>query len=266
MKKKVLLYLSLALNLFFLVYYFTLPDKSLSNLKSENDTDNINNPQITPQVIAESSSKEYKLILVTKVIDGDTIKLENGQIVRYIGIDTPETVDPRKTIQCFGKEASDKNKELVEGKKVKLQKDVSETDRYGRLLRYVWVNTEDNKGVFVNDYLVKQGYARAVSYPPDIKFQDLFNASQNYALENNIGLWSKCVTNENTPTIKNVGIAPSVTSQSGTGIVCTSNYYNCSDFKTQAEAQKVFDSCSGIANDIHKLDGDGDGKVCEALP
>ncbi len=72
---------------------------------------------------------------VTRVVDGDTIEIEGGQKVRYIGIDTPETKHPRKPAQCFGHEAYEQNKKLVEGRVVKLERDVSETDRYGRLLR-----------------------------------------------------------------------------------------------------------------------------------
>jgi len=132
-------------------------------------------------------------IKVTKVIDGDTIEIEGGQRIRYIGIDTPETVDPRKPVQCFGKEASDQNKKLVEGKEVKLEKDVSETDKYGRLLRYVYVGD-----IFVNDYLVRQGYAHASSYPPDIKYQDQFTKAQNEASANSKGLWGPtCGVSEN---------------------------------------------------------------------
>ena len=77
---------------------------------------------------------------VVRVIDGDTIEVEidgTSYRVRYIGIDTPETVHPQKPVECFGKEASEKNRELVEGKRVRLEKDVSDTDKYGRLLRYV---------------------------------------------------------------------------------------------------------------------------------
>ena len=74
-------------------------------------------------------------------MDGDTIIIEEGQKVCYIGIDTPESVHPSKPVECFGKEASNKNKELVEGKRVRLETDVSDTDRYGRLLRYVWVGS-----------------------------------------------------------------------------------------------------------------------------
>lgn len=132
-------------------------------------------------------------VLVTKVIDGDTIEIEgadgSAQRIRYIGIDTPETVDPRTTVQCFGKNASDKNRELVEGKRVRLEKDVSETDRYGRLLRYVYLGE-----IMVNEALVRDGFAISSSYPPDIKYQEIFNARQTEARTQQKGLWSACST------------------------------------------------------------------------
>jgi micrococcal nuclease len=130
--------------------------------------------------------------LVSRVIDGDTIELVGGNKVRYIGIDTPETLDPRKPVQCFGKEASVKNKELVEGKMVRLEKDITDKDQYGRLLRYVYV---DN--IFINLELVKQGYAYTYSYSPDIKYQDKFTKAQKIAKENNFGLWSGCNSESN---------------------------------------------------------------------
>lgn len=128
-----------------------------------------------------------KTYLVIRVVDGDTIEIEGGQKVRYIGIDTPETVSPSKPVQCFGKEASEKNKELVLGKRVKLEKDISETDKYGRLLRYVWIDD-----IFVNDYLVRQGYASASTYPPDVKYSEQFVQAQQEAVGNNRGLWISC--------------------------------------------------------------------------
>lgn len=126
-------------------------------------------------------------VLVTRVVDGDTIEIEGGQKVRYIGIDTPETVDPRKGVQCFGKEAAAKNRELVEGKRVRLEKDVSETDKYSRLLRYVYVGDS-----FVNEILVKEGYAFSSTYPPDVKNQYLFTKAEKEAREASRGLWGSC--------------------------------------------------------------------------
>lgn len=139
------------------------------------------------------ASLNTQLVKVIKVVDGDTIEIEGGQRVRYIGVDTPETVDPRKEIQCFGKEAAGKNKELVEGKEVRLEKDVSETDKYGRLLRYVYVGD-----IFVNDYLVRNGFARVSTYPPDIKYQNQFLEAEKDAREENRGLWLGCPTSSTT--------------------------------------------------------------------
>jgi len=127
---------------------------------------------------------------VVRVIDGDTIEVNiHGSLykVRYIGIDTPETVHPSKPVECFGKEASEKNRQLVEDKLVRLEKDISETDKYGRLLRYVWIGN-----IFVNDYLVREGYAYASTYPPDVKYAEQFVQAQREARENNRGLWGAC--------------------------------------------------------------------------
>lgn len=153
-----------------------------------------------PEVKGEESEAEIGeqplTYLVTRVIDGDTIEIEGGQKIRYIGIDTPESVHPQKPIECFAVEAAKKNKELVEGKRVRLEKDISETDRYGRLLRYVFVGD-----LFVNDYLVRWGYAYSSTYPPDVKYQDQFRQAEREARENNRGLWSACQeVDEETPT------------------------------------------------------------------
>jgi len=122
---------------------------------------------------------------VVSVVDGDTIKIEGGEVVRYIGVDTPETVAPNKPVQCYGKEASAKNNELVQGKVVELVRDVSQRDKFGRLLRYVWVGD-----VMVNEYLVKEGYAHVSTYPPDVSYVDTFLAAEKSAREANKGLWS----------------------------------------------------------------------------
>lgn len=128
-----------------------------------------------------------EVTVVKRVIDGDTVELGTGERVRYIGMDTPETVDPRKPVQCFGREASTKNKGLVEGKVVVLEKDISETDKYGRLLRYVWTGKK-----MVNMELVEEGYATAFTYPPDVKYSKEFVAAERRAREAKIGLWKLC--------------------------------------------------------------------------
>jgi micrococcal nuclease len=124
---------------------------------------------------------------VTRVVDGDTIYvLVDGleRRVRYIGIDTPESDDPRETVRCFAEAATSFNRGLVEGETVGLEKDVSETDRFERLLRYVWVGNE-----MVNATLVGEGYAQAVTYPPDVKYDGLFAELQGDARRAERGLW-----------------------------------------------------------------------------
>lgn len=148
----------------------------------------------TPQEATGSAGVEIagERALVTKVIDGDTIVVNDKLTVRFIGIDTPETVDPRRPVACFGKEASNKTKSLLSGKDVILQKDVSETDKYGRLLRYVFLPLPDGQNLFVNDYLVREGYAKVLTYPPDVKYNEQFRQAEREARENKRGLWKKC--------------------------------------------------------------------------
>jgi micrococcal nuclease len=125
---------------------------------------------------------------VLRVVDGDTIEIEGGQKVRYIGIDTPETVDPRREPQCFGKAASQANSDLVAEQEIYLEKDVSETDRYGRLLRYIYLATDSAS---INEQLVRAGYAVASSYPPDVKYQEKFKEAEEEARANQRGLWQE---------------------------------------------------------------------------
>jgi micrococcal nuclease len=120
---------------------------------------------------------------VTRVIDGDTIVIEGDQRVRYIGIDTPE-VYPK--LEAFGEEARQANRRLVEGKLVRLERDVSNTDRYGRLLRHVFVDG----GTFVSAELVRQGLAEVRAYPPDLKYQAVLEKLQQEAQADGLGLWT----------------------------------------------------------------------------
>lgn len=118
--------------------------------------------------------------LVTRVVDGDTIVIEGGDRVRYIGIDAPEMPD-----EYLSLEATEENARLVEGKVVRLEKDVRDRDDYGRLLRYVWVD-----GTMVNAELVRLGYAWSRSYPPDTGYQDRLDRMEDEARENGLGVWA----------------------------------------------------------------------------
>lgn len=119
------------------------------------------------------------VVTVARVIDGDTIEIEGGHRVRYIGIDTPEKEEP------YYWEALEANLKLVEGKEIWLEGDAEDRDQYGRLLRYVWV---DN--TMVNAELVRLGYAYSLSYPPNVKYQRYFLQMEKEARVYKRGLWS----------------------------------------------------------------------------
>ncbi len=127
---------------------------------------------------------------VVRVVDGDTIVVRFGgreERVRYIGVDTPESVRPGTPVQCFAERASAFNAQLVEGKTVRLDQDVEARDRYGRLLAYVHAG-----GVFVNAELVRRGYARPLTVPPNVRYADRFARLASQARERGTGLWSDC--------------------------------------------------------------------------
>ncbi len=146
-------------------------------------------PTSFPATAPVLGDKTDETFVVTRVVDGDTIEIDTGQKVRLIGVNSPESVDPRKTVQCFGKEASAYTKSRLLNQNVRLIKDVSETDHFGRLLRYVYRGDE-----LFNNTLVLEGYAFATSYPPDIAHQREFQTSQRTAEFNNKGLWKACPT------------------------------------------------------------------------
>ncbi|MFZ4515288.1 MAG: thermonuclease family protein [Acidimicrobiia bacterium] len=142
---------------------------------------------------ATTAAKPAEAATVTRVVDGDTIKVRIGSTdatVRLIGIDTPETVDPRRPVQCFGKEASAHTSALLpKGTAVQLVADVESRDKYQRLLRYVYRSSD---GLFVNDALVRDGYARVYTYPPNVAHAKEFVAAEREARASQRGLWSAC--------------------------------------------------------------------------
>lgn len=188
--KRLILIYGLLLTIYFAAGCSTVPEEAA---KTPTATVSTIETSQTNEKAPISTKEKIDLYKVLRVIDGDTIEVEiNGQKykVRYIGINTPE-LNP---VECFGREATEKNRQLVEGHKVQLEKDVSETDKYGRLLRYVFLEN----GTFINETLVRTGYAHAVTYPPDIKYQEVFREAEREAGENNRGLWSDCQSQQGT--------------------------------------------------------------------
>jgi micrococcal nuclease len=125
--------------------------------------------------------------IVKTVIDGDTIELNNGEKLRYIGVDAPEFQSSKKNAEQFAEEAFQANRKMVENRKVKLEFDVEQRDQYGRLLAYVY--TED--GIMVNEWLVANGYAKTVVFPPNVRYVDRFKHLEKEAQKQKIGLWGE---------------------------------------------------------------------------
>lgn len=173
---------------------------------------------------AEEVQSPIKLekVTVSRVVDGDTVELSNGSKVRFIGINTPESTT--KT-EPYGKEASNYTKSQLTGKTVYLEEDVSETDKYGRLLGYVWleqpkeINDNEIKTNMYNAILALNGYAEQSTYPPDVKYADYFRKFAAEARENNRGLWA---INHN-GTTKGDGITPSESNSSSNSTSSSSN-------------------------------------------
>jgi micrococcal nuclease len=201
---------------------------------------------------------------VARVVDGDTIVVDlagTSAKVRLIGVDTPETKDPRKAVQCFGREASARTADLLPvGTAVRLAYDVERNDRYGRTLAYVYRiepndSDEPRKGSFVNADLVRDGYASAYTYPPNVAHADEFVALQREARDAGRGLWGACPVEPSTPTTP-------------TGGACDPAYpdacipppppdLDCGDIASRAFRV--------LAPDPHHFDSNGDGRGCEGL-
>ncbi len=180
-KKNISLVLSIILAV---IYYATSTSSHPEILGTKNVV-------IAPPISVTQTQVVIGQYAVTKVVDGDTIKVtrENEmKTVRLIGVDTPETVDPRKTVQCFGKEASDFTKSLLDGQTVTLQSDNTQqvTDKYGRMLAYVYLSD----GTLVNEKIIRSGYGYEYTYNVPYIHQKEFKEAQRLAeLEGN-GLWS----------------------------------------------------------------------------
>ncbi len=205
---------------------------------------------------------------VLRVVDGDTIEVDRGrgaERVRYIGVDTPETVKPGTPVEWMGREASAANRALVEGQDVVLERDVSETDRYGRLLRYVWLQSPDG-WLFVNLELLRRGLAQVATYPPDVAYVDLYLEAQREARDAGRGLWGE------PPSGDGSAVDPGPTPQpAGTpaaaGDDCDPSYpgvciplappdLDCGDIP--------FRRFDVLPPDPHRFDSDGDGVGCES--
>lgn len=221
----------------------------------------------TSQQSIPTVKTSHQIATVVKVVDGDTITVSfngNSETIRIIGINTPETVDPRKTVECFGKEASAKTKEYMSNSSntVWLEADPTQGDRdkYQRLLRYIFINND------TTDYgktMIATGYAYEYTYNTPYKYQLAYKQAQKDAESKKLGLWADnaCAG----PPVSNQNSNPSTTPQQNTNN--SGGDKNCSDFATHVDAQAYFVGKGGSpSNNVDKLDSDGDGIACESLP
>lgn len=241
---------ALLIVLFFILIAITVePQLSKEEPIDENQiTKEAANPLPTsPLLKAETNSSAEVTSKITYVVDGDTVEIESGERVRLIGIDSPERSQP------YYLEAKNQLTTLVLNKKVRLEKDITDKDRYGRLLRYIYTGD-----LFINVEMVRLGYANSYTYPPDVKYQSQILSAEREARSSQKGLWAQP---EPTPASQ-----PQSQQQSSPNVICSSNTYNCTDFTSHTEAQNVYEQCGGVNNDVHKLDQDKDGLACEGLP
>ena len=183
--------------------------------------------------------------LVTRVIDGDTIeaRYRNRTLdVRLIGIDTPESVAPGQPVECFAEAASRFTQDRLEGERVRLEFDVERIDRFGRTLAYVWIGNE-----LFSETLVREGYAFVATFPPNIRYVDVFRDAEREAREAGRGVWGSCVREDTCdPAYPDACIPPPPPD------------LDCSDIDERG--------FTVLPPDPHNFDGDLNGIGCEAVP
>ncbi len=229
-------------------------------------------PQPPPTVLPlkQPASPEETLYPVIRVVDGDTIHiLKDGrdETLRLIGIDTPETKDPRKTVQCFGREASERAEELLSGKRVRIEQDPTQDtrDKYRRLLVYVWLQD----GTFFNLVMVRDGYAHEYTFERPYQYQADFKAAQQEARAGGRGLWSPQTCDGNT---EQAADKQGATESGGLPVVgsgCDPSYpdiciqLNSPDMDCVDIRRMGYRAIRVLPPDPHRLDRDRDGIGCE---
>lgn len=205
---------------------------------------------------------------VYKVIDGDTIIVTmNGtdQTVRLIGIDSPEVTSSFTTAKYYGAEASAIAKEKLTGQKVRLESDPvsGDKDKYDRLLRYVYTDSD----ILFNKWMIVEGFAKEYTYNSiAYKYQADFKAAQTTAKAAQKGLWTNSVYKSVAEPVAPPIVTTPTVAPSGS-YNCSGNVYNCGVFTSQTQAQAAYNYCmQKVGSDIHQLDADEDGAVCESLP
>lgn len=283
--------------------YFAPPAEKVSQTLLQNSLAPTSEATTTAEKQVRVS--EVEIGQVTRVVDGDTLEVlvdDQTMKIRVIGINTPETVDPRKSVECFGQQASSEAKRLLENQQVRLETDPTQgdKDKYDRYLRFVWL---ENGNFDYGKQMIANGFAFEYTYQTPYKYQAEYKLAQQTAETEKKGLWAddacmipatptpspaaSVVSTSSPKATPKPTISPkinpspkpttsvksnnSVSPNSGgsAGRSCSGPDLDCKDFATHAEAQAFFNGCGFTAtNDPMKLDGTGvdDGIACESLP
>ena len=204
---------------------------------------------------------------MTRVVDGDTIRVKFDGIeypVRYIGIDSPEPSATDPAVKRLADAATATNVALVEGHDVVLERDVSETDPFDRLLRNVWLVDSGGSLVLVNLELVRLGYATVTTFPPDQKYEAYLLTAQDAARTEARGLWGAAPVPVVTPSAAAIATPNTLV---GVGSACHPSYTPCLPIVGDLDCAEVRDlgkaPVSVKGPDEYQLDGDSDGLGCE---
>lgn len=180
-----------SLAIFIIIIIGSLPEIQLSLSNLFGLSPNLSSTKVNKKT--KGADKKIETVRVNRVVDGDTVILSDGRTIRYLDVDTPETKKPNTPIMCFGPEASEYNKKLVEGKEVVMVSDIEKTDKYGRELRFIFLVGKDTDKIeqSVNVDLVIKGFARNKSYSPNTTYEKQFSDFSYKAQKDSLGVW-KC--------------------------------------------------------------------------
>ncbi|WP_017754064.1 thermonuclease family protein [Calidifontibacillus oryziterrae] len=240
-------------------------EKPLEVEKKEEIEKREKNEVITESKIKDAASLGLVLATVSRVVDGDTVELSDGTKVRLVGVNTPESTTRTEE---YGKEASNYTKSKLNGKQIYLQKDVSDTDRYGRSLRLIWMaiptnvmNESEIRSKMFNADLVLNGFAEPSTYPPDVTYSKFFVKFAKEARENNKGLWAY---GENGTTKGDLDKAGTGSVKNPVNTPRTSNAGK-DNFKNCTELRNVYPDGVSEGHPAYqaKMDRDKDGYACE---
>ncbi len=172
-----------------------LSDSSIQNSLSQGlQLTNSTNSNST-KTVSKNTDEKVEKVQVNRAVDGDTVELTDGRKVRYLNVDTPETVKSGTSVKCFGPEASEFNKKLMtKGRDIWMTADKAKTDRYGRELRFMFLKAEDTDDMSksVNASLVKLGFGQAKFYSPNTTYKKDFEKWQFEAQQKPVGIWKSC--------------------------------------------------------------------------